>query len=130
MERRKFITISTSAIAALSLPVACFSENYDAQIAVMSAPAPLSSFCSAGDIDKIGSAYLEAVVDEDSPSAIGTRLFKGSDGNIVKAEKVAVNQLLREKIQKDFEEDNTMILDGWVLSKTEGRICAALSFAQ
>jgi len=34
---------------------------------------------------------------------------------------------LEESIKNDFETGNTVIVDGWILSRTEARQCALLS---
>ena len=45
-----------------------------------------------------------------------------SDSRILK-------QTLKIQRQKDFYEGNTVMLDGWVLSRTEARLCALLALA-
>jgi hypothetical protein len=37
---------------------------------------------------------------------------------------------LEQKIITDYKMDNTVLLDGWILSVTEGRQCALLSITQ
>jgi hypothetical protein len=127
MERRTFIAMSTTAVVALGLPTGCFSENYDAHLGIMPRPVPLSKFCSPDEVKEMGADYIKGNSEEDDMSAIGKHLFKTDDGKLINANRTVVEKLLGEKIQKDFQVDNTLVLDGWVVSRTEGRICAALS---
>lgn len=41
----------------------------------------------------------------------------------------SLKQTLRMQRGKDFYEGNTVIIDGWVLSRTEARLCALLALA-
>jgi hypothetical protein len=127
MERRTFIAISATAVVTLGLPTSCLSENYEAHLAVMPKPVPLAKFCSPSEVRKMGSDYIKRVSEEDDIAAIGEHLFKGDDRKQVNADPTVVGKLLQEKIQNDFQVNNTLVLDGWVISRTEGRICAALS---
>jgi hypothetical protein len=129
MERRTFIAMSATAVAALSLPIGCLPENYQTHLGLMPRPLPLAKFCSPDEVKKIGADYIKHVAEEDDMSDIGKHLFKTDDGKIVDAEGPVVEKLLHEKIQKDFQIDNTLVLDGWIVSRTEGRICAALALA-
>jgi hypothetical protein len=38
-----------------------------------------------------------------------------------------LKQTLKMQRQKDFYEGNTVMLDGWILSRTEARLCALLA---
>ena len=37
---------------------------------------------------------------------------------------------LRNKVTEDFNAGNTILIDGWLLSKTEARQCAFLSMSE
>jgi hypothetical protein len=69
---------------------------------------------------------------EASMSALNDFLFVDAAGNTFSSsiEKSSITTLLEEKIVRDFAESRTVIVDGWVLSVTEARQCAAYSISQ
>jgi hypothetical protein len=80
-------------------------------------------------IRRVGLAYLKM---QNSVKNIDS-LFDALDGLVNRetllkwrySGHVAVDQRIRERIRSDFAEQRTVNCDGWVLSLTEARLCAA-----
>ena len=71
----------------------------------------------------IGNAYLDLFVDERSPGALIDAI---RDSGISDAEAFD-RQLLLSRIRMDFEVGNVVSLHGWILSRTEARLCAVFA---
>jgi hypothetical protein len=127
MERRRFIRLSAYGGLALSIPFVAGCSHSPANLAVAEAPFLMHIFDKKTMIET-GVAYirqnpdesevadLENLLIENSPIQAGT----GSD---------AVKSYFSKKTKEDFDNDQTVIVDGWILSKTEGRQCALYSLA-
>ena len=114
MKRRNFIIIGTAGIAAAALPAAFYflrDVEYDPALAD---PQSLSLIWDTETITDIGNKYRLQIPSEKSERSLVKLLdVPGSD--------------LEQIITKDFESGNTVIIDGWILSKTEARQCALFS---
>jgi len=125
MKRRHFIMIGTAGIAAVSIPTAYYFLNdidYDRSLAD---PQSLSLIWDTETIKKIGNQYRLQMPSEKS------------ERSLVKTLKAAVSEVsladapnLEEIIKKDFETGNIIIVDGWILSRTEARQCALFSLTE
>lgn len=93
----------------------------------MPKPIPLGKFCKEKDLKDIGTKYLQNVPDENELSKLGQYIFKNDAGQLVDSNPTAIEKLFDEKISKDFQTDNTTVVDGWVISVTEARVCGVLS---
>ena len=117
MKRRNFVLLASAGVAAVSVPVANYFfysiPDYDEKL---SAPQLLSLIWDEETILSIGAKYREKYTEENSERALAQALFTPS-----------ANQSygkLAEMTQTDFTEERMVIIDGWVLSKTEARQCA------
>jgi hypothetical protein len=54
---------------------------------------------------------------------IDHRIDESTDSNLV-------NSVLEKKVRQDFQENKTVVVDGWILSVTEARQCALFSLSQ
>ena len=105
MDRRNFLKLGGTSIAVfpfLSFPLSSCNPNE------ILYPI-LQDYMPADTIRLIGKEYLEKNVLED------TDFYSGLGKNET-----------AYKVKKDFEEDHTIIVSGWVLSITEARQCAAI----
>jgi len=127
MERRKFIALSATALAGLAIPFACASENYKNIVAAMPKLSPLEKFCTEKELHDIGTKYIATVPEEGDLSTIGKYIFKNDAGQLVDANPAAIEKLLDAKIAMDFQADHTTIVDGWVISITEARVCGVIA---
>ena len=94
--------------------------------------ARLATFFAAPDSAAVlGAAYLRQVPEEAEAASLVTRLFPGvaatalerwSDG--------ALRTALARRLSEDFAQSRTVMLQGWVLSRSEARLFAAAALAQ
>jgi hypothetical protein len=125
MNRRNFIIIGAAGIAAVSIPTAYYflrDIDYDKSLAE---PRSLALIWDSQTIDAVGKQYLLQVPGEERERWLVKRLSAdASDSGGLE------NSGLEEKIKKDFEAGNTVIVDGWILSRTEARQCALFSITE
>lgn len=127
MKRKTFI-ISASA-AAVGLPTAYyFLRNKWNQYPVISIPEMLSSFCGEDVLYEIGTGYLSRFTTEADKKKLKEILLAGNNGvSIKESDDNVVADMLRKKVQSDFEQEKIIIIKGWILSVTEARQCALFS---
>jgi hypothetical protein len=75
---------------------------------------------SAGEV---GRAYLAIAPDEADP-AILLRLLGADDPNLSVLDTEALRRIIRDRQRNDFAEGRTIMVRGWILSRTEVRLCA------
>jgi hypothetical protein len=83
-------------------------------------------------VREIGASYREKFNKENHEKQLINILLTDSTNTVVPvtSEEAVINSLLEQKIQKDFETGNTVIIKGWILSVTEARQCALFSLTQ
>ena len=116
MKRRNFILLTSLASAAIAIPSYLKYKSY--QENGLKLPFQLSYIYSTDALSLLGKEYLKKFPDENSKELLIKLLLKDYTNDI---------QL---KIKEDYAADNTIVLDGWILSKTEGRQCALFSLTQ
>ena len=111
MKRRRFLKISvaggTLALGSSALLVSCSKPG---------APPPQglqSLFPDDERLIQLGRSYREAYPEEDDVDVLRELTASVEDSS-----------LGSEAIRRDFESGNTVQLDGWILSRTEARLCA------
>jgi hypothetical protein len=74
----------------------------------------------------IGSAYLRSAPSEARARSLVEAIAAGLDGGsaALRSADGELRGLLARRIARDFEEDATVCLNGWVVSRTEARLCA------
>ena len=122
MKRRNFIQLSAFAAAAVSFPL-LHSCNPSATEQAMFQPVFLSRLFDEQMIRDAGKAYLEKTPAENDDDKLEQLLANNNTITNSKDEK-AIHQYLDEKIKRDFETGNTVLVKGWVLAVTEARQCA------
>jgi hypothetical protein len=123
VKRRKFIWLSGAGIAAATLPwlTSCQSSQWTS---VLSVPSILGQFCSKTELMTIGNSYIERVPQESKISTIEKKLLKGDDENTFEPQsEKSLQDFISKMSERDFSTGQTIILKGWVLSKTEARQC-------
>jgi hypothetical protein len=117
MKRRNFVLLTSAGVAAVSIPAFNYFffniPDYDKKL---STPQLLSLIWDEKSILDIGAKYREQFAEENSERALARALFADP-----------VNQSLgklEQMTQADFAEGRMVIIDGWVISKTEARQCA------
>jgi hypothetical protein len=124
VKRRKFIWISGVGIAVATLPwlTSCQSSQWTP---ILSMPSVLGQFCSETELMAIGNSYIKRVPKESKISAIEKQLLKSEAGNLFDpSSEKALQDFISKMNDRDFSSDQTIILNGWVVSQTEARQCA------
>ena len=70
----------------------------------------------------IGRAYLKRHSHEADPRRLATAV--ASALGPLPAPAAVLRARLREQIRRDFEEESTVWVEGWLLARTEARLCA------
>ena len=132
MKRRSFIQLSLYSGAAIT--ISSFGCGTASEIANKPwvQPQLLSHICDAKTVREIGASYRQKFNNENHEKQLINILLTDSTNKVapVTSEEAVINSLLEQKIQKDFETGNTVIIKGWILSVTEARQCALFSLTQ
>ena len=113
MERRRFILLSITGTAAVSLPLShCGTESY------ANHPAFLESSIGKERSRELGKIYIE----QNPAEADRKKLLELISRNLNSSSESAVNL----SIQNEFSSGKIVIINGWILSVTEARQSALL----
>jgi hypothetical protein len=77
----------------------------------------------------IGWRYLAAAPEERSTTRLRRILFDGADVDGGPEMLAHLRRLIDMKRRHDFSIGNTVIVDGWLLARTEARLCALATLA-
>ncbi|MEH6513707.1 hypothetical protein [Maribacter arcticus] len=125
MKRRSFVLVAGIGISVIAIPTWYYIYGKTELETSLTSPELLSYICDDKTINDIGSLYRKEFSDENSEQKLLELLFNhGSttpDPN---------NELLNKQIIDDYHTENTIMIDGWVLSRTEARQCALFSLSQ
>lgn len=124
MKRRTFVIYTGVGVAAISLPIGCYQFQVPPYDPLISEPELLSYIWDAEAIEKAGALYREQFSEEDSEGQLVLKLLENLDG------KSPEGSVLQQKIVQDFEKGDIVMVDGWILSRTEARQCALFSLTQ
>jgi hypothetical protein len=72
----------------------------------------------------VGRRYLNRYPDDALPAVLARGLRRAGAGD-----QESARAALRAQVREDFERGDTVLLDGWVLARSECRACAALALA-
>lgn len=126
MKRRQFILWSGLGISALAIPTWYFKFYTPEYDQLLTEPELLSHIWDGTTIGEIGEAYRKKFPNENGERKLVNLL---SDYDSTK-ESTKTIEILRQQITEDYHQNNTVMIDGWVLSKTEARQCALFSLTQ
>jgi len=125
MERRNFL-VSIAGVTVLTISGAIYYSSrpikYDALIVE---PQLLSHIWDTDTITSIGNSYVSQTPKENSENELAKALIENISGS---PEEMANS--LTEKVANDFENGDIVMIDGWILSRTEARQCGLLSKIQ
>lgn len=128
MTRRLFVTLAAGTTASLYLPsLGCNSQNRSLT-QVLSQPNELEHICDTETIREIGNAYQKLFPNETKKSL--TKFLSDYVGDQSNSSKQVAMSALERKVREDFQENKTIVVDGWVLSVTEARQCALFAMTQ
>ena len=77
----------------------------------------------------IGAAYLETLPFRIEARGLAESIVSSLDGGAraLRANEDELRGLIARRVQQDFAEDATVCLRGWILSRTEARMCALVA---
>lgn len=78
----------------------------------------------------LGQAYLDQAPEEKDRDQLIARIIGSLPSLPADATGDDVTRLLLDQIRRDFEQDQAVRVDGWLLSVTEARLCALALSAQ
>ena len=132
MLRRIFVELTSIALVGSVVPFVGCSSSPTRLERILSLPAALATINDPETIAALGRSYLTAVPNENSSEKLMDKLLLDVEENIIakNTDEAVLMELLNQKVLSDFEKGETVILDGWVLSKTEARQCALFSLTQ
>jgi len=125
MKRRQFTFLSSVGVATLVIPTWYCTTRTGESGHLLPFSSQLSAIWSAETISGIGHLYMEKYQDEQDENILITRIMEGISGQGENHE-----ELINQKIQRDYIKENIVVIDGWLLSHTEARQCALYSFKQ
>jgi hypothetical protein len=128
MQRRKFIQVTAAGTTAIAITGISCKGRHPAFYDVLDKPIKLSGICDLNTIRNIGMNYRLQTPAESEADKLAELLSMDSAGNKISSstDNLFIQNLLNQKIKYDFETDNTVIVNGWVLTLTEARQCALL----
>jgi len=130
MRRRTFVWLSILAGISIAMPV-FIKTRLNARRKPLIIPDVLSHFCDEETIREIGLNYRSRFPAENSRKKLIELLLPGnkeskssaSEGNFDGDE-------LKKHIINEFHSNEIILINGWVLTATEARQCALLSFTK
>ena len=128
MNRRVFVKLGIFSAGAMTLPLLHCHSN-DQYNVLLHQPSFLSQVCDEKALREIGLAYMRLKPEEKKTNRLIDVLTVEPGGKKLsrKASDKEVQSFLNDKIHTDFEKNDTITLNGWVLSFTEARQCALFS---
>jgi len=129
MQRRTFVELTSMAVASTFLPFLGCSSPDSALQRRLSLPTTLATINDPTTIAEVGKAYMEQVPGENNPERLIDQLMISSNGDMISAtaDSLFLQKMMAEKVQTDFDNGETVVVRGWVLSRTEARQCALFS---
>ena len=125
MKRRKFILLSGLGLSAIAAPTWYYTSNTTSYDQLLIEPELLSHIWDGATIGKMGGAYRTQFPDENTAKQLGSFLSQYAS-----TESTTTIESLRRQISEDFRQENTVMIDGWILSRTEARQCGLFSLTQ
>jgi len=134
ISRRKLLLTMVMAVA---LPAVLKLRNHHSiERSLQSTTGPidhvLQLFTATASAVVLGRLYLNRYPDEDSLDALASHLplQTRNEGSADHGTELgALHDQVRSQIRRDFESGNCVRIDGWVLSRTEARVCALATLA-
>ena len=132
MLRRTFCEITSIAVASTFVPFMGCSGSDDSLDRKLSLPTTMATINESSTITKVGNAYLDQNPNENSPEILINQLLINSKGDSIpkNTDSKTLQKLMSQKVKADFNNGETVVVRGWVLSRTEARQCALYSLTQ
>jgi len=124
MKRKNFILLSGLGISAIAVPTWYYNFREIEYDSSLKDPEFLSNILDDKSILEIGEQYLKLVPNENSERKLVSLLQTNS------SHEINTIQIVQQQITDDYKSGETIIIDGWILSKTEARQCAIFALTQ
>jgi len=125
MKRRNFVLLAGMGISAIAIPTWYYKYRDLEHDQLVTQSELLSYIWDSTTISEIGSLYREKFSDENSEQKLIALLFNNDSTDLIQN-----TEILNKQITNDYKTGNTIMIDGWVLSRTEARQCALFSLTQ
>jgi len=122
MKRRNFLVFSALGITSVAIPIWYYKYRPLSYDGLTLEPEYLSHIMDEQSIYDLGSLYREQTPGERSEREL-LSLLPAQD----ETSNDALLAEIRKDITVDYENDDVICIDGWILSKTEARQCALFS---
>ena len=128
MQRRKFLHVSAVGTTAIVFTGISCGYRHASFYNILDKPGQLSGICDLNALREIGKAFRLQTPGETSVDKLADLLSADVAGNKISSssDDLFIQNLMKQKIKHDFETDNTVIVNGWVITVTEARQCALL----
>jgi hypothetical protein len=131
LHRRAFLAGSGAVVAALAAPA--LATLFGCGRRPTLAQALVGFYRDPESAARVGQAVLAAVPSEATAEAVVAALAGDRRAELealAASDPAALRALLQEQHRRDFEDGRTVAIDGWVLSRTEARLCAVAALAR
>ena len=91
---------------------------------LLAEPELLSYIWDGNTISEIGEMYRKQVSSENSERKLVSLILNNASSDLTTSE------MLRQQITYDYKSGDTVMVGGWILSRTEARQCALFSLTQ
>ena len=118
MKRRNFLGIITAGVVILGMISWFFVIKKQKPDSNAFGPDVLSNICSREKIIEIGKKYRQISSENDENSL---------NQLLALDQQQPTKEFFEERVRQDFENNDTVLIDGWLLSVTEARQCALFS---
>ena len=123
LDRRRFLQLTAAGMVASVTSSACGRDTGDDARAL--GEPPLLEMLGPERAREIGTRYRAVVPRESTEAALRAAISKSQYSTFPWIRR----RLLDEQIRDDFAADRIVVVNGWVLSETEARLCALYSLA-
>jgi len=133
MERRTFCQYSLLALSGVFIPVTSCTTRVDSELTKrLSLPTTLAVINDSETVKDLGLTYLEQFPQEKNDTDLVDLLLTdiGTRKSVATIDSLDLQNLIQKKVNYDFTNGNTVMVKGWVLSRTEARQCALYSLSQ
>jgi len=125
MKRRNFILLSALGISGACIPLLSWLNTYyPAWANQVAHPDTLCRLLDWKTIYSLGDAYLHQHPGESSIKLLLNNLTCEHSAESKKMLKYQLLNKIEEQVKLDFNSGNVIVLEGWVLARTEARQCA------
>jgi hypothetical protein len=126
--RRRMLAILAASCAWFGVPGLRVLSGSGAADAAPLSPTLAGLFTDRCSAEAVGAAYLRSVDDAEARPEWLVRSILG-DGPAT-MDQAELKRVIGTRIRRDFTENAVVMVDGWMLSRTEARLCALIALAE